>query len=187
MASGLADKLQKIAAQRAVKARVGILEDKTYPDGPAVAQVGYWNEYGYEGIVVPERTGTVYHSVNEKTGEMNAGGKFVKKSKANLAREVVIKEHNISIPPRPFFRKTIADNRKLLPSMAAKLLKKHDPETVMRILCDYLVDQLENTVQTWTDPPNAKSTIRQKGYDSPLRGPDRLLRNSFSYEINPDD
>ena len=75
----LADKLQRIAAQRAVKARVGILEDKTYPDGPAVAQVGYWNEYGYEGIVVPERTGTVYHSVNEKTGELNAGGKFVKK------------------------------------------------------------------------------------------------------------
>ena len=186
MASGLADKLQKIAAQRAVKARVGILEDETYPDGPAVAQVGYWNEYGYEGIA-QERTGTVYHSVNERTGEMNAGGKFVKKSKANLAREVVIKEHKISIPPRPFFRKAIADNRKLLPSMAAKLLKIHDPETVMRMLCEHMKAQLELSVMTWTDPPNAKSTIRQKGYDSPLRGPDRLLRNSFSYEINPDD
>ena len=58
----LADKLQKIAAQRGVKARVGILEDKTYPDGAGVAEVGYMNEYGTD-----------------------------------------------TIPPRPFFRKAVAD------------------------------------------------------------------------------
>jgi len=46
-----------------------------------------------------------------------------------------------------------------------------------------MVDALKESVMTWTDPPNAKSTIRQKGFNSPLRGVDRLLRNSFTYEI----
>lgn len=141
----LADKLQRIAAQRAVKARVGILEDKTYPDGAGVAEVGYMNEYG------------------------------------------TIKNGKQFIPPRPFFRQAIADNRKLLPSMAAKLLKTHDAETVMRLLCEHITDALKMSVMTWTTPENAESTQKIKGYDAPLRGPDRLLRNSFSYEINPDD
>lgn len=140
MASGLADKLQKIAAQRAVKARVGILEDKTYPDGAGVAEVGYMNEYGTD-----------------------------------------------TIPPRPFFRKAVADNRDKLPAMMAALLKQHDAETAMRLVCEHMADELKMSVMTWEEPPNAPSTIAAKGYNAPLRGPDRLLRNSFSYEINPDD
>ena len=57
----------------------------------------------------------------------------------------------------------------------------------MRTVCEHMVDELKMSVLTWTDPSNAPSTIKAKGYNSPLRGPDKLLRDSFSYEINPDD
>lgn len=182
----LSDKLEKIAGQRAIKAKIGIIDSMTYPDGELVAQVGYWNEYGYQGTI-PARTATVYHSVNEKTGDLNKGGKFVKKSKANLAREVVIPAYELDLPARSFFRTAIENNRDKLGPMLIRLMEKHDTETAIRMMCEHMVDELKTSVLTWTDPPNAPSTIKKKGYDAPLRGPDKLLRNSFSYEINQDD
>lgn len=89
-----------------------------------------------------------------------------------------------TIPARPFFRQTIANNKKVLPQMIASLIRKGDsPELVLKKVGQHMVDEFTESVQTWREPPNAPSTIRAKGYNAPLRGPDRLLRNSFSYEI----
>lgn len=87
------------------------------------------------------------------------------------------------IPTRPFFRSAIANERSVLPKMAASLLGKNDPETALRLIGEHMVGALSDSVQTWSEPPNAPSTIREKGYNAPLRANDRLLRNSFSYEI----
>lgn len=134
------DRLKKIAEQKTISARVGIIEPMRYPDGPLIAQVGYWNEYGTD-----------------------------------------------TIPPRPFFRTAVENNRDKLGPMFVRAVQKHDTEAAMRTVCEHMVDELKTSVLTWTDPPNAPSTIKAKGYNSPLRGPDKLLRDSFSYEINPDD
>lgn len=88
-----------------------------------------------------------------------------------------------NIPARPFFRTTIENNRADLPSKVASLMQKHDIETALRLVGEHLSDELQESVMTWEEPPNAPSTIKKKGYNAPLRGPDRLLRNSFSYEI----
>jgi hypothetical protein len=53
----------------------------------------------------------------------------------------------------------------------------------MRIAGEFMSDALKESVMTWGDPPNAASTIRAKGFNSPLRANDKLLRNSFTYEI----
>lgn len=87
------------------------------------------------------------------------------------------------VPARPFFRTTIENNRGVLPSMAASLLKKHDVETALRLMGEHMSDELQESVMTWQEPPNRPSTIAAKGYNAPLRANDRLLRNSFSYEI----
>lgn len=87
------------------------------------------------------------------------------------------------IPTRPFFRSAIANERSVLPQMAASLLGKNDPETALRLIGEHMVGALSDSVQTWSEPGNAKSTIAKKGYDAPLRANDKLLRNSFSYEI----
>jgi|SRR5690625_3321581 len=87
------------------------------------------------------------------------------------------------IPSRPFFRSTVSKNRRTLPRMAASLINEHDTETALRLIGEHMVGALADSVQTWSEPPNAPSTIAQKGYNAPLRANDRLLRNSFSYEI----
>lgn len=136
----LSDKLNQIAKQRVVKARVGIIEPATYPDGESVAFVGYVNEYGTE-----------------------------------------------TIPARPFFRSAIAKNRDKLGSMLIKFMGQgRSADEAMRLVCEHMVDELKESVITWEDPPNASSTIKKKGFNAPLRGVDRLLRNSFSYEIDDD-
>lgn len=135
----LADKLQSIAKQRAIKARVGIIERKNYPDGQTVAQVGYDNEYG-----VPHQ----------------------------------------KIPSRPFFRTAIAKNRsELSKKLGQYMAAGYSPQDAMRYVCEHMVNELKVSVITWKQPPNKPYTIQQKGFNAPLRGTDRLLRNSFSYEI----
>lgn len=134
--SKLSEMLNRYRDAGSVRLKVGIMADKTYPDGTKAALVGYLNEYGTKDI-----------------------------------------------PARPFFRTAIENNSNVLPKMAASLLSKHEPETVARIIGEHMVGEFTNSVMTWSDPPNAQSTIDQKGFDSPLRANDRLLRNSFSYEI----
>lgn len=87
------------------------------------------------------------------------------------------------IPPRPFFRSAIANNTDVLPKMVAALLKGNDPETTLRLIGEHMVGEFTDSVMTWSEPENAKSTQKAKGYNSPLRANDKLLRNSFSYEI----
>lgn len=134
--SALSKMLDKYRNAEKATVKVGIMGNKTYPDGELVAAVGAANEYGTK-----------------------------------------------TAPARPFFRSTIANNREVLPEMIASLLKRHDPETVLRLVGEHMSDELKQAVMTWTDPPNAQSTIDAKGYNAPLRANDRLLRNSFSYEI----
>ena len=79
--------LEKLGNSKKVL-RVGFLETAKYDnaEGEAlpVAQVAYWNEYGAT-INVPARKQTIYRSLNEKTGNFNRNGKFVKRDKSNFA------------------------------------------------------------------------------------------------------
>lgn len=134
--SKLTDMLDKYRKKGTLGMKVGIMGEKTYPDGIRVATVGYLNEYGTK-----------------------------------------------TAPARPFFRSAIEENKEILPQMAASLIKNNDPETALRLIGEHMVGQFTESVMTWSDPPNAQSTIEQKGYDAPLRANDRLLRNSFTYEI----
>lgn len=86
-------------------------------------------------------------------------------------------------PARPFFRTAVEKNKDVLPAMAASLLKNNDPETALRLIGEHMAGEFSDSVMTWSDPPNAQSTIDAKGYNAPLRANDKLLRNSFSYEI----
>lgn len=133
----LTDMLDKYRQKVSLGMRVGIMGEKTYPDGPKVATVGFFNEFGTD-----------------------------------------------QIPPRPFFRSTVEANRDVLPRMAASLLANNEPETVLRLIGEHMVGELVDSVMTWSDPPNADSTVEAKGYNAPLRANDRLLRNSFTYEID---
>lgn len=177
----LTDMLDRHRKAEAITLRVGILDAKTYPDGASVAMVGYVNEYGYKGIV-PARRQTIYQSV-DKNGEFKNGGKFVKAASANFAREVVVPAHEVEIPSRPFFRTAVAENKQEMMEIIAKGIMEGDYRKGLALAGEFMADKMQESVMTWSDPANAKSTIAKKGYNAPLRGEDKILRNSFSYEF----
>lgn len=177
----LTDMLDKYRKGGNPKVRAGILEGGTYPDGQSVAYVGYLNEYGYKGFI-PGRTQKVYHKLDSE-GNIANGGKFAKKKNASIERLVYVPGFELNIPSRPFFRTAISNSRDELKALIAEALRVGGPMHAAHAAGQFMTEQFTESVMTWTDPPNAKSTIRQKGYDAPLRGPDRLLRNSFTYEV----
>jgi|SRR6185436_5317065 len=137
--SKLTEMLDKYRKSGSLGMKVGIMADKTYPDGMKVAHVGWINDQGAP---------------------------------------------HAHIPSRPFFRETVFRNQAVIPQMAASLLRNNEPETVLRLVGEHMVGEFTDAVMTWKDPPNEQSTIDAKGYDAPLRANDKLLRNSFSYEID---
>lgn len=162
--------------------RVGVLESAKYPDGVPVAQALFWNEYGAQ-VEVPESTTTVYRSINEKTGDFNKNGKFVKRSKSNFATQHTVPAHIITIPPRPVMRAVVSDNKDNWIKSIGELIKIHgDAKKSLLLLGEHVKGQFVESVLNWSDPPNAASTVAKKGFNAPLRNTAQLSR-SFSVEL----
>ncbi len=178
----LTDMMDRYAKGGSPVVKAGIMGGATYPDGELVSYVGYINEYGYKGVI-PSRTQMVYHKL-DSDGNIANGGRFVKKSKASIERLVVVPAYTLDIPARPFFRTAIEDNKQALKELIAATLRTGSPMDAAHKAGQFMVEAFGESVNTWTDPPNAKSTVREKGYNAPLRANDKLLRNSFSYEID---
>lgn len=163
--------------------RVGVLENATYPDGTPVAMVAFWNEYGATANI-PSHTRTINRSINEKTGNYNKGGRFVKASKSNFETTVTIPAHTVVIPPRPFFRTTVSEQKKNWVLSVQNLMKIHnDPKQVMGLIGVHMQEQIVQSINTWTDPPNAPYTIAKKGSSKPLIWSGQMMR-SISSEVN---
>lgn len=185
---GLAKALERYGNKRVV-AHVGVLDGATYPDGESVAQVAFWNEYGHKGTI-PARSQRVYRSLNEKTGSFNKKGQFVRKDKSNFESWVTIPSYEINVPPRPFFRNAIEAEKAGLKKLAVELLAKGvNEDKAVRLMAEQMVVGLEKSVTEFSDPPNAYSTEKAKGFNNPLLGPikGRMLVNSFSYEVIDDE
>lgn len=165
--------------------RAGIFETAKYPDGTPVAHVAYINEYGAT-IEQQARTGTIYRRL-KKDGSFARGGKFVKAKSSNFATQHDIAEHTINIPPRPFFRKVVNDGKSTWSAILAASIKqdKGDIRKSLARLGKIIDNELKASVLAWSDPPNAKSTIAQKGFNKPLVD-DGDLSKSFEYEVIDD-
>ena len=77
------------------------------------------------------------------------------------------------IPPRPFLLNAIRKNRgeylRFLKSSGAKILRgEMTLETAMRQLGILAQGDIQEEITNLRDPPNAPSTIKQKGSDNPL-------------------
>lgn len=162
--------LERIRSQlaQAQKLKVGYLDTAKYPDGTYVAQVAYWMEYGAK-IDVAEHTQTIYRSIR-KDGSFNKQGRFVKGKYSNFASDHIVPAHTIVIPPRPSFRKMIDDNKSDWGKVMAEQLRitNFDVNKSLKRLGIAIEGQLKSSVKAFSDPPNAKSTIRKKGFDKPL-------------------
>jgi hypothetical protein len=165
------------------KLKVGFLAGADYPDGTPVAAIAAINEYGARIEREPSET-TVYRKVNAKGTEFLRNGKFVKKRASNFASTHYVGAYVITIPPRPFFRTMIAENKGDWPvEMAARLKKnKLDGVKTLKQMGELIEGQLKASIIAMNEPPNAPSTIAKKGAAKPLVDTGHML-NSTGYEV----
>lgn len=90
-------------------------------------------------------------------------------------------------PVRAFFRTTVSDQKKNWVLSVQNLMKMHDdPKKVMGLIGEHMRGQIVQSINTWTDPPNAPYTVARKGFNAPLRDTGQLMR-SISYEVGSND
>jgi hypothetical protein len=168
----LAELIKKLSNAKSVE--VGWNEEARYPSnhrngGDFVANVAAINEYG-STVLVPAHKQTIYRSINEQSGEFKRGARFVKSKSSNYETEVVVPAHVVTIPPRPFFRTMIARNRGMFgPNLAKALVANdYDARRALNVLGTVAGTELKQTIDGWTAPSNAASTVARKGFNDPL-------------------
>ena len=90
-----------------------------------------------------------------------------------------------NIPPRPFFRRMIADKASSWPDAIAANLKatNYDVNLTLNRVGAGIAGQLQLSIRDLTDPPLAASTVRAKGFDKPLIDT-AVMINSPQWEVN---
>lgn len=90
-------------------------------------------------------------------------------------------------PVRAFFRTTVSDQKKNWVLSVQNLMKMHDdPKKVMGLIGEHMRGQIVQSINTWTDPPNAPYTVAMKGFNKPLVDQGIMMR-SISFEVGGDE
>jgi len=81
-------------------------------------------------------------------------------------------------PVRAFFRTTVSEQKKNWVLSVQNLMKMHnDPKQVMGLIGVHMQEQIVQSINTWSDPPNSAYTIAKKGFDKPLVETGVLMRS----------
>ena len=81
-------------------------------------------------------------------------------------------------PVRAFFRTTVSEQKKNWVLSVQNLMKMHNnPQQVMGLIGVHMQEQIVQSINTWSDPPNAPYTIAKKGFDKPLVETGLLMRS----------
>lgn len=75
------------------------------------------------------------------------------------------------IPARPFFTKTVKDKSPEWPQELGHILVANNlnAETSLKLMGKHIQEQIVDSIENGPWEPNAESTIRGKGFDSPLQ------------------
>ena len=120
-----------------------------------------------------------------KSGEMQ----YVSNDYAGTKQFPRTKPHEITIPERPFLRASMQRNKRKYMKMIADNLQgmikgEIKPAQVYRKIGWEVVKDVKNTISTWDDPSNAKSTVKHKGGNNPLSDTGQLS-NAIKYRVIP--
>ncbi|CAG4887966.1 hypothetical protein [Paraburkholderia saeva] len=89
-------------------------------------------------------------------------------------------------PPRPFMRTTAEAKGARWAKIVGVTMQRNggDFDAALRLAGEAAVVDIQQTIGTWTSPPNAPSTIAKKGFDGPLRGSAQApMQHSVAYDI----
>lgn len=89
------------------------------------------------------------------------------------------------IPPRPFFRNMVREKSPGWPAALRALLKSndYDAERALDLAGEGIAGQLRQSIVDTNDPPLAPSTIKRKGFATPLIDTGHMLA-SVDHEVD---
>lgn len=162
MGKGLEELMKRVQEMGRLHTEVGWLDTAKYEDGTPVAYVASIQEFGGTANIKAGQV-TIHRSVNKKTGELKNGGKFTAKAKANLSTTHNKKAHTIVIPPRPFMRTTIVEQKnswseKARQGFKAVSLGVKTPLQVMTALGELAAGDVRMKITQINSPPLKNST-----------------------------
>lgn len=89
----------------------------------------------------------------------------------------------MTAPARPFFRGMIAKESPKWPAKMAKLAQSGaDGEKILALMGEDIDGALKQSINDFSDPPNAQSTIDRKGFNKPLIEK-VIMVNSTGYRV----
>ena len=90
------------------------------------------------------------------------------------------------IPARPFFRDMIAVRSPQWGALLQAALKHRgfNSEEAMELTGMRISEQLQQSIEEFTEPGNAPSTIKQKGFDKPLED-SKNMKRAASFQVIP--
>lgn len=92
----------------------------------------------------------------------------------------------VNAPARPFFRTAIneksSDWAKRIAKAAAHF--DYDGGKVLDLMGQTIAQDVQQSIVGWTDPANADSTAKRKGFNKPLIDTG-VMQNSVDYEVSP--
>ena len=88
-----------------------------------------------------------------------------------------------NIPPRPFMRNTIAEQKGAWSQLVAGTIRGgHSIDYALNLVGLSMANDIQHAIMTFTSPPNSAYTIAKKGFNSPLRDT-MLMHDSIKYEV----
>jgi hypothetical protein len=90
------------------------------------------------------------------------------------------------IPPRPFFRNTIAEQKKEWVALAKDAIRMgYTIEHTLGLVGAKMQTDIQYSIMTFTTPKNAPYTVAMKGVNAPLRHT-LLMHDSIKFEVMSD-
>ena len=88
-----------------------------------------------------------------------------------------------NIPPRPFFRDTIKQNKSAWSELAKRgIAAGYSMDKILGLVGTSMQNDIQMSITQWRTPPNSAYTVAIKGFNKPLIHTS-LLRDSIKYEI----
>lgn len=157
-------KLKEIAQKAGVAhVDVGFMAGATYPDGMPVAMVAFYNEFGTKGRAMGDQPHPDAIAEGERRAPEVVGG----------------------APPRPFFRQMIAKDSPVWSAHLALALKSTggDGAKALALMGEEIQGELIQSINDFTTPALAASTIRRKGFAKPLIDTSKMVKSS-TYKVS---
>ena len=176
---GLRDIIRALELEEPSHVDTGVLAK----EGSELIKIAAANEFG---ATIRHPGGTPF---GFKTQRDASAGKirFLKKGQGFLVLGTT-KPHTIIIPARSYIRAAIDENQEAIMDFAttqARMIAdgKTTKKDALGAIGEFIKSLIQLTMIELRDPPNAPSTIRQKGSSNPLIGKTGRLNQSISWQV----